>query len=126
MARFQKCTSISIMIATAVVVLLQLSLAAGTAWAQASALGNIIGKAADETGGVLPGVTVTATSPALQVPSVTSVTDADGNYRLRDLPAPGMYRVVFDLSGFQKIAFDGVSITAGFTARIDAALKVST
>jgi hypothetical protein len=124
MTRFQKCTSM--MIATAVVVLLQLSLATEKAWAQAGALGTIVGKAADETGGVLPGVTVTATSPALQVRSVTGVTDTEGNYRLRDLPAPGLYRVVFELPGFQSIAFDGVSLTAGFTARIDAAMKVST
>ena len=124
MARFEKSTSIRV--AMAVVVLLQFSLATETAWAQAGTLGNIMGKAADETGGVLPGVTVSATSPALQVPNVTTVTDAEGNYRLRDLPAPGMYRVAFELQGFQTIAFDGVSLTAGFTARIDAAMKVST
>jgi hypothetical protein len=114
------------MVATALVVLLQFSLGTETAWAQAGALGSIIGKAGDETGGVLPGVVVTATSPSLQVPSVTTVTDGEGNYRLRDLPAPGMYRVVFELPGFQSIAFDGVSLTAGFTARIDAGMKVST
>src|SRR6267378_8584673 len=124
MARFKKSTSITV--AMAVVGLLQFSLATETVWAQAGTLGNIMGKAADETGGVLPGVTVTATSPALQVPHVTTVTDAEGNYRLRDLPAPGMYRVVFELPGFQTMAFDGVSITAGFTARIDATMKVST
>src|SRR5213594_603666 len=124
MARFEKSTSIRV--AMAVVVLLQFSLATETAWAQTGTLGNIIGKAGDETGGVLPGVLVTATSRALQVPSVTTVTDAEGNYRLRDLPAPGMYRVSFELQGFQTIAFDGVSLTAGFTARIDAAMKVST
>src|SRR5262245_61827974 len=112
--------------AMAVAVLLQCSLATETAWAQTGTLGNIIGKTGDETGGVLPGVSVTATSPALQVPSVTTVTDAEGNYRLRDLPAPGVYRVVFELQGFQTIAFDSVSLTAGFTARIDAAMKVST
>ena len=111
--------------AMAVAVLLHCSLATETVRAQTGTLGNIIGKAGDETGGVLPGVLVTATSPALQVPSVTTVTDAEGNYRLRDLPAPGMYRVVFELQGFQAIAFDGVSLTAGFTARIDAAMKVS-
>jgi hypothetical protein len=113
-------------VAAAAVVLLQFSLATETAFAQAGALGNIIGKAADETGGVLPGVTVTATGPALLVPNVTAVTDAEGNYRLRDLPAPGIYRVVFELPGFQTIAFEGVNLTAGFTARIDAGLKVST
>src|SRR5262245_45815440 len=92
------------------------------AWAQAGTLGNIIGKIADETGGVLPGVTVTATGPALQVPSVSAVSDSEGNYRLRDLPAPGVYRVVFELPGFQSVAYDGVSITAGFTGRIDPAM----
>ena len=43
---------------------------------------GIIGQVTDGTGAVLPGVTVTATSPALQVPSVTSVSDAHGDYRL--------------------------------------------
>ena len=117
---------VAVLVAIVVVLVLQFGLASETAWAQAGALGTIMGKAADETGGVLPGVTVTATSPALQVSSVTSVTDAEGNYRLRDLPAPGMYRVVFELPGFQSVAFDGVSLTAGFTARLDPAMKVST
>src|SRR5262245_4318088 len=124
MAQFRNCAPI--LGALAVLVPLQLSLATGPAWAQAGTLGNIIGKASDETGAILPGVLVTATSPALQVPTVTTVTDTEGNYRLRDLPAPGVYRVVFELQGFQTIAFDSVSLTAGFTARIDAALKVST
>ena len=123
MARFKKGTST---VGMAVVLLLPFSVATEMAWAQAGTLGNIMGKATDETGGVLPGVTVAATSPALQVPSVTTVTDAEGSYRLRDLPAPGMYRVVFELQGFQTIAFEGVSLTAGFTARLDPAMKVST
>jgi hypothetical protein len=122
MARLTKCTSTTV----AIVVVSLFSLGIETASAQTGTLGNIIGKAADETGGVLPGVTVTATSPALQVPNVTTVSDAEGNYRLRDLPAPGTYRVVFELPGFQSIAFDGVNLTAGFTARIDAGMKVST
>jgi carboxypeptidase family protein len=124
MARFRNC--VPILGALAVVVPLHLSLPSDAACAQAGTLGNIIGKASDETGGILPGVLVTATSPALQVPTVTIVTDAEGNYRLRDLPAPGVYRVVFELQGFQTMAFDGVSLTAGFTARIDAAMKVTT
>src|SRR5262245_34191297 len=124
MARFRNC--VPILGALAVVVPLQFSLATYPARAQAATLGNIIGKASDETGAILPGVLVTAMSPALQVPTVTSVTDVEGNYRLRDLPAPGVYRVVFDLQGFQSIAFDSVSLTAGCTPRIDAALKVST
>src|SRR6185369_1230833 len=46
---------------------------------------SIIGVVTDESGGVLPGVTVTATSPALQVPSMVAVTDEHGEYRLTPL-----------------------------------------
>ena len=47
---------------------------------------SIIGQVTDEGGGVLPGVTVTATSPALQVLQVTDVTSELGEYRLTQLP----------------------------------------
>ena len=43
---------------------------------------SIIGQVTDQSGGVLPGVTVTATSPALQVPQVTTITNEVGEYRL--------------------------------------------
>ena len=39
---------------------------------------SIIGQVTDQSGAVLPGVTVTATSPALQVPQVTAVTNERG------------------------------------------------
>ena len=47
---------------------------------------GIIGTVTDESGGVLPGVTVTVKSPALQVPSMSDVTDAKGEFRLTPLP----------------------------------------
>ena len=46
---------------------------------------SIVGQARDESGAVLPGVTVTAASPALQVGSMSTVTDARGEYRLTPL-----------------------------------------
>ena len=52
---------------------------------------GIIGQVTDGTGAVLPGVTVTATSPALQVPSVMAVTDERGEYRLSPLPIGIVY-----------------------------------
>ena len=58
-----------------------LLLLAGRATGQQLAAG-VVGQVTDENGGVLPGVTVTATSPALQVPSVTDITDQRGEYRL--------------------------------------------
>src|ERR1041384_6715051 len=76
--------------------------------AQSSA--GIIGVVTDTSGAVLPGVTVTARSPALQVPSVVSVTDAKGEYRLTPLP-PGLYSVSVELSGFQTIRRENVRLT---------------
>jgi hypothetical protein len=86
---------------------------------------GIIGQVTDESGAVLPGVTVTATGPALQVPSVVAVTGERGEYRLSPLPI-GTYTIDYTLSGFQTIRNEGVRLTVGFTARIDVALKLGT
>lgn len=84
---------------------------------------SIIGQVTDESGAVLPGVTVTATSPALQVPQVVNVTDARGEYRLTPLPL-GTYTVEYTLQGFQTIRREGLRLTAGFTARVDIQLQI--
>jgi Carboxypeptidase regulatory-like domain len=84
---------------------------------------GITGVITDTSGALLPGVTATATSPALQVPSVTSVSDDRGEYRLSPLPI-GVYTVLFELSGFQSVRREGVRLTVGFTARVDAQLNV--
>jgi hypothetical protein len=92
---------------------------------QAAAAGSIIGQVKDESGGVLPGVTVTAKSPALQVPSVVSVTDAQGEYRLTPLPI-GLYTVDYELQGFQTLRQAEVRVALGFVARLDIKLNVGT
>ena len=84
---------------------------------------GIAGIVTDNTKAVLPGVTVTATSPALQVPSVTSVSDARGEYRLSPLPI-GTYTVVFELPGFQNVRREGIRLTVGFNARVDSEMNV--
>ena len=84
---------------------------------------GISGVVTDNTGAILPGVTVTATGPALQVPSVTSVSDERGEYRLSPLPI-GDYTVLFELPGFQNVRREGVRLTVGFTARVDAEMNV--
>ena len=90
---------------------------------QAGNPAGISGVITDSSGAVLPGVTVTATSPALQIPSVTSVSDERGEYRLSPLPI-GVYSVLFELSGFQNLRREGVRLTVGFTARVDVQLNV--
>jgi hypothetical protein len=89
----------------------------------AQAPAGIIGQVTDESGAVLPGVTVTATSPALQVPSIVVVTDEKGDYRISPLPI-GIFTVEYALAGFQTVKHDGVRLTVGFTASIDVPLKV--
>lgn len=103
--------------------LFSLGLAAGVATAGQATGASIIGQARDESGAVLPGVTVTATSPALQVGSVTTVSDERGEYRLTPLPI-GLYQITYELSGFQVVRNETVRLTVGFTARLDVVLKV--
>jgi hypothetical protein len=93
---------------------------------QAAAQGtaaSILGQVRDEGGGVLPGVTVTATSPSLQVPSITSVTDGQGEYRLSPLPI-GVYAIEYELTGFQKVRREDIRLTVGFAAKVDVALGI--
>src|SRR4029450_3388019 len=61
--------------------------------------GGIIGTVADQTSGVLPGVRVTVSGPAL-MGTRTDVTASDGSYRLPNLPPGNDYVVVFELPGF--------------------------
>ena len=93
--------------------------APAAAWAQSS----ITGVVRDSSGGVLPGVTVEAGSPALieQVRSV--VTDAQGLYRIVDL-RPGPYTVTFTLPGFTTVKRTGIELRAEFTAAVDIELQV--
>ena len=84
---------------------------------------SIIGQVTDESSSALPGVTVTATSPVLQVPSITTQTNELGEYRLSPLPI-GTYEVVYELSGFGQIRRTEVRLTQGFTAKLDVQMKV--
>jgi carboxypeptidase family protein len=94
--------------------------------AQAQAVGTaaIRGHVQDETGAAVPGVTVTVSSTALQLRERAVVTGSDGEYQHRSLPL-GTYAVKFELTGFQTIVREGIQLSAGFEARIDATLKLS-
>ena len=113
---------LSLVVGVALAVVLAPS-AAHLAAAQAQTTGSIVGQVTDESGAVLPGVTVTATSPALLVPEIVVTTDAQGDYRLAPLPI-GTYQVQYTLPGFQTLRRDNLRLTAGFIARVDVALKV--
>src|SRR6476660_379391 len=70
----------------------------GSGFGQGVQTGTIRGVVKDAQGLVVPGVTITATSPALQGPRV-AVTDTEGAFSVAALPA-GDYTVMYELSGF--------------------------
>src|SRR5436190_23877132 len=84
--------------------------------ALAQTQGSLRGYVKDEQGGSLPGVTVTAKSPALIQPS-TTVTEADGAYRLVNLP-PGTYTVTAELTGFATFRRTDVLLRAGANLQV--------
>ena len=90
--------------------------------ASAQARGSIFGKVTDESGGVLPGVTVTVAGTGLQQPLV-AVTTSTGAYEFPSVPI-GTYSVLFEMSGFKKAARENVIITSGFNAGIDQKLSL--
>ena len=87
--------------------------------------GTISGTVRDDTGGVLPGVTVEAASPALIEGTRTAITDAQGIYRIVDLRL-GEYAVTFTLQGFNTFVSDGVVLPAGVTVSVNADMAVGT
>jgi hypothetical protein len=103
---------------------LAIAFAAIPSSAQQEASASIVGKISDPSGAALAAVKVTATSSALQVPEVTTETDENGEYRLLNLPAPGEYKVVFEMQGFEKLIRDGVHLSVGFSGRVDGDMKL--
>src|ERR1041385_2093609 len=95
-------------------------LASAPAWAQATAQLN--GRVTDESGAVLPGVTVTATQTDTTF-SRTVVTNATGNYVMTNLPT-GPYRLEMALQGFRTYVQTGIVLQVGASPTINAALGV--
>src|SRR5712692_1504329 len=87
--------------------------------------GSILVKAVDQQGAVMPGVTITISSPVLVSGSMTGVTDGSGVYRCPSL-VPGTYTVRMELSGFKTLVRECIVVLVGQTTPIDAALKVAT
>ena len=87
--------------------------------------GSIAGVVRDTSGAVLPGVTVEASSPALIEKSRTVVTDGQGRYKIVDL-RPGTLQRHVHASRIRTVRREGIELTSGFTANVNADLKVGT
>jgi hypothetical protein len=103
-------------------------LAAGLAVGPAAAYGQgvqtgiIDGQVVDQSDAVLPGATVTVTSPSLQGER-SAVTDSTGRYLIRGLPA-GRYTVRVELPGMTP-AEQTVDVGVGTTVQVNAQLRIA-
>jgi len=102
------------------VVVVAMLLTPATGFAQEA---TITGTLTDSTGGVLPGVTVTATHVATGN-TFFAVTDDQGVYRI---PARiGGYRLTAELAGFGTVTREGITLLVGQTATVNLQLQPST
>jgi carboxypeptidase family protein/TonB-dependent receptor-like protein len=86
--------------------------------------GSILVKATDDQGGVVPGVSVTISSPVLVAGSMTGVTDGGGVNRFPSL-VPGTYAVKLELAGFQTITRENIVVLVGQTTPLDFSMKLA-
>ncbi len=84
--------------------------------------GSLRGVVKDDQGAVMPGATVTATSPELLTPLAVTC-EADGSYRVSNLP-PGTYTLVAELAGFKTVRKEGILLRAGANFEVDFTLSV--
>ena len=84
---------------------------------------SLSGYVRDESGGVLPGVSVAATSPAVMAVR-TAVTDSTGHYRITNLP-PGTYTLTAELPGFATLRQEEILLRAGASFAVDFQLSLS-
>ena len=99
------------------------SVAAALGQTVSTTTGAINGKITDASGAVMPGVTVTISSPSMQG-TRTDTTGADGIYRFSAIP-PGDYTVRYELSGFETQIHEGLRVGLGFTATVNVELRVA-
>jgi hypothetical protein len=91
--------------------------------ANAQTSSAVAGTVRDSSGGVLPGVTIEVSSPALIEKVRSATSDEQGQFRIVGL-VPGIYSVTFSLAGFNTLKRDGIDLPNNFTASVNAELRV--
>ena len=107
----------------AVVMMAVVALWASPAWAQVQT-GSIAVKTVDDQGAVVPGATVTITSPVLPK-AIDGVTDASGVFQVPGL-TPGTYTIKVALQGFQTSIREDIVVRQSQTASVQVPMKVGT
>ena len=70
--------------------------------------GTLLGNVKDESGGAVPGATVTATETRTNI-ARTAISNEGGNYSFNNLTA-GVYRVDGELVGFRKFTRENIEV----------------
>ncbi len=86
--------------------------------------GSIVGMVTDQTGAVLPGVTVTVTNVSTRQ-TRTVVTGSDGRYQVPGLQ-PATYSVGAELSGFTSVVRPQVMVNIGAAVDVNLAMRLAT
>jgi hypothetical protein len=94
---------------------------AGGAHAQA-VRGGMLGNVADDSGGAIPGATVTITEIRTNLVQ-TAVTNESGNYTFPNV-RDGLYRVEAELAGFKRAVRENVQVDVNTTIRVDFRLEI--
>lgn len=83
---------------------------------------GVVGRVVDSLGQPMPGVTVMML-PAAGGQQIQTMTGGDGTYRFEKVP-DGMYRIDFELLGFEMIRRNSVAVRNGRSAIADATLRI--
>ena len=102
------------------VVMLAVALLPAAVFAQQS---GMRGEVSDNTGGVLPGVTVEACSPVLIEGCRVAISDGAGIYFITNLQ-PGTYGVTMSLPGFSTFVQEEIIVPAQFVSEVNGALAI--
>ena len=92
-------------------------------YAQTTADGTIHGHVTDSSGATVSNAKITARSPDVGG-TFTATSDAEGNYRLTELPPGEHYSVQTDIAGFERFERAGLIVRAGLNVTVDIQLKV--
>ena len=84
--------------------------------------GSVVGSIQDQTGSVVPNVTVAITNRDTGLQRETT-TDQTGNYAINNV-LPGTYTVRTNVSGFRSVTRENLEVAAGTVARADFNLEV--
>ena len=95
----------------------------GMAQTAGDSSGTLLGTVADQTGGVVAGVTVCVSGPALMAIRCVE-SDADGAYRFLALP-PGEYAVVLTIPGFEPATHKEVPVGPGATTSVPVTIRLA-